>query len=337
MQASQRVKPVLEQAAAAAAAFTDAAGVARAESAAKKAKKLTPAEMKLMRQQADPNFASKKDAPAAKKAKGSKAVKAAAAAAVKDAPGSDGIAGAQQVSATSQATAGKQMVSGQNRGDKVNQAAAAASASGEDGQGKPSAGSKRHHGLGFVEEQPTAKRAKQPDGTAVEALGKGDSAAVDNAASQQHPADQQPGEVTAAQVQRQQQAQGSQQGQQGSQQGQGMQKAGQGSHKAGQGSQQAEQASAAAGKEQPNQAPVVFTDECTAFVRGLDSKVTEAELQTLLAPCGDIKDVRIVLDKATHRPKVSSTAKTVSCASGTVTLLLMCVTQHTSHMIVYIT
>ena len=48
----------------------------------------------------------------------------------------------------------------------------------------------------------------------------------------------------------------------------------------------------------------MFTDECTAFVRGLDAKVTEAELKQLLAPCGEVKDVRLVKDRFTGHHKV---------------------------------
>ena len=35
--------------------------------------------------------------------------------------------------------------------------------------------------------------------------------------------------------------------------------------------------------------PVIFTDECTASVRGMDTKVPEEELRNLLAACGEIK------------------------------------------------
>ena len=49
---------------------------------------------------------------------------------------------------------------------------------------------------------------------------------------------------------------------------------------------------------------MIFTDECTAFVRGLDNKVNEQELRTLLAPCGEIKGVRLVMDKVTGLFKV---------------------------------
>ena len=49
---------------------------------------------------------------------------------------------------------------------------------------------------------------------------------------------------------------------------------------------------------------MIFTDECTAFVRGIDANATEDELKALLTLCGDIKGVRFVMDKGTGRSKV---------------------------------
>lgn len=314
MQASQRVKPILDQAAAAAAALTDASGAAKAEVAARKAKKLTPEEMKLMRQQADPTFASKKDAP--KKAKAAKAAKAAPAAAVKDAGGAG--AAVQQATATAKDAAAEMQSSLVQQGGghvhvSTDATAGAASAGilSKDAQAKSTAGNKRHHGLGFVEEQPNAKRSKQHDGQPVSAPSN-DGVAPKSSAQQHQPA-QTGGEGSKAEKQRQQ-GQGMQQEGQGMQQegqghkpsGQGSQQEGQGRQAPGQGSQPTRQGPQATGQTLPSQATVIFTDECTAFIRGLDSKVTEAELKTLLTPCGDIKDIRIVMDKATHRPKVIS-------------------------------
>ena len=322
------MKPFLEQAAAAAAATADAAGTAKAQAAAKKAKKLTPEEMKLMRQQADPNFASKKDAPAAKKSKGAKESKAAAAATAKDvAAGATQQTPAKAQSAT--ADAGSKAVQQDavavqsTRSASASPAAAGAVSNAEpQSQAKSVSGNKRHHGLGFTEEQPNAKRSKQqteqspsldkPQGSqgALPAATQHDSAAQGKSeTAAAATAAQSKGEANNAKQKQQQSGQGHQQPGQGRQQpGQGRQQPGQGRQQQGQGQQQAGQGHAAAAQAgAPDQAPVIFTDECTAFIRGLDSKVTEANLQTLLEPCGDIKDVRIVVDKATSRPKVSCT------------------------------
>ena len=312
VQASQRVKPTLEQAAAAAVAAADASGTAKAQAAAKKAKKLTPEEMKLMRQQADPNFASKKDGaapaqPASKKTKQQKESKVAPAAAVKD----DAANATEHASAAAQAVPNvtgqelAQQAAGPVAASKSATAGVAAAATGADNaaqqqpQAKLAPGSKRHHGLGFTEEQPSAKRSKQQDGQPA--------ATSRTEENQEASVRAQPAQLIAKAKELDPHASSDATPQSGhvrgsARQGQGSQQTGQGSSQTGQDRQQAGQNQASAGASA--QTPVMFTDECTAFIRGLDSKVTEAELKGLLSPCGDIKDVRIVMDKATNRPKV---------------------------------
>lgn len=316
-QASQKVKPILEQAAAAAVAVADASGTAKAHAAAKKAKKLTPEEMKLMRQQADPNFSSKKDAPAHAQAasKKSKQQKEVPAAAVNDVAAGP----TEHTPATAQAASGDVgIVSGQQAAAPFTASksatAGASAATGSDNttqqqpQGKAAPGNKRHHGLGFTEEQPSAKRSKQQDGqaNATSRTEESQQASV-KAQPAQHDAKAQGLDAHGATHAKPQSTHAG--GSRG--QGQGIRQPGQGSSQSGQGGQQAGQNQAAAGAS--GQAPVVFTDECTAFIRGLDSKVTESELKGLLSPCGDIKDIRIVVDKATSRPKVPFCTVTCRC------------------------
>lgn len=343
------MRPVLEQAAAAALAVTDAAGTAKAQAAAKKAKRLTPQEMKQMRQQADPHFGSK-DAgagtsqTASQKAKAKAKLAKAAAAAAAAASASVNVDVAQVQSAAAEASLpveqhmqqpSKAEVTRASVSKPVSITAEAPAQSKQPGsavqpkqQGNAVSGSKRHHGLGFVEGQPSSKRLK----------GEEDSrAGTDNTVAGPQPAQAETKaqlEVTGSTWQAEssssvqapfpgpgsgqaEQQQGPGQGK--SQPGQGNSQPGQGQQQAGQRQQQQRQSQQATGTDQqqaghghseaPTGPPVVFTDECTAFVRGLDSKVTDAELQALLAPCGDVKDVRIVLDKVTNRPKVSSSAE----------------------------
>ena len=49
-----------------------------------------------------------------------------------------------------------------------------------------------------------------------------------------------------------------------------------------------------------------YTDECTAFVRGLQQDVEEGDLESLFADCGNIKAVRITRDPQTGQAKVVS-------------------------------
>jgi len=47
-----------------------------------------------------------------------------------------------------------------------------------------------------------------------------------------------------------------------------------------------------------------YTDECTAFVRGLPQSIEDGELKAVFADCGDLKEIRITRDPQTGRPKV---------------------------------
>ena len=47
-----------------------------------------------------------------------------------------------------------------------------------------------------------------------------------------------------------------------------------------------------------------YTDQCTAFVRGLPQNVEEGELEAIFADTGGVKDVRITRDHETGQPKV---------------------------------
>ena len=49
-----------------------------------------------------------------------------------------------------------------------------------------------------------------------------------------------------------------------------------------------------------------YTDECTAFVRGLPQSVEDSELKAVFADCGDLKEIRITRDPQTGRPKVDA-------------------------------
>ena len=68
----------------------------------------------------------------------------------------------------------------------------------------------------------------------------------------------------------------------------------------------------AAQREQPastTQAP--FTDMHTAFVKNLSYKIKQGELDEFFKPCGELKEVRLIKDKATGRLKVRHDA--VAC------------------------
>lgn len=261
VQASRKVRPILEQAAAAAAAALDAEGTAKAQAAAKKAKKLTPEEMNKMRQQADPNYKNKQAAagnsntkPKGKKEKGppdnvDAAAKAAASVAAAKLPAVEPLQ--KDVAAARHGTA---QAASQAQHDN-------ASAS----------GSKRRHGLGFSEDQPQLKKGKPPNGP--------ESTAADG---EQHVLSASKQDCGNAPAPMHQSAQ--------------------------QGNPATHQAAASSSADTPQGPPVIFTDECTAFVRGLDNKVTEDELKSLLVPCGEVKGVRLVMDKVTGRPKVASSS-----------------------------
>lgn len=270
LQASRKVRPILEQAAAAAAVVTDAEGTAKAQAAAKKAKKLTPDEMKKMRQQADPNYQKKQAAAAgtadegntAKNKKGkNQATKAEAAA--KPEAASVSTAAAAGTDATSDAVQEDEVAVKHSTAQAASQALH---------DQATAAGSKRRHGLGFSEDQPAPKKSKPADGqnTAAEKDHPGQAQQAPSASKPSLSADPPP----AHKPQQQQRPAAI--------------------------SQPA--AASAAAAQGP---PVIFTDECTAFVRGLDNKVKEEELRTLLAPCGEIKGVRLVMDKGTGLFKVS--------------------------------
>ena len=355
MQASRKVRPFLEQAAAAAAAAADVQGGIKAQTAAKKAKKLTPEEMKKMRQEADPNYQAKQAAASTASPDGlpkkSKKGKAAAS--------KLGLI-AQAFGNASAASGGAKQADAEPKGEAAAAAtheAAQAAAQAQADHGAASGG-KRRHGLGFAEEQPQSKRVKQAT-TETPTAG---------ASSPSHPPQQ---AEAAAPMQQQGSAEsaGDQQGKAAG--GEPTRPAAAAGHKVGthsstdhlaasadqaatagptpaaadqvaaivpkaaaQGPAAATKATAGQGKAAdkkasgqaagpvtgavasssgrgqqlsagaPQAPPVIFTDECTAFVRGLDHKVTEADLRDFLAACGDIKAVRMVMDKITGRPKV---------------------------------
>lgn len=314
MQASRKVRPILEQAAAAAAAVADTEGAAKAQAAAKKARKLTPEEMNKMRQQADPNYQAKKAATpsnSAAPADGpSKKAKKGKAAASKPQPASDNTA--NQASATT--SGGDKLANATAKPEAAATHAAAQAASQAAADHGAASGSKRRQGLGFAEEQPTPKRAKQePSLPSPSPAASSDTGPVQHAQAASDKQQQGPGKVTDEQQSKTQPGLQSQvvatqatvassgaQGQ-GQGQGQGQSAAVASSGAQGQGQRQGQGQSAAA----PGP-PVVFTDECTAFVRGMDNKVTEDELRELLAECGDIKGVRLVKDKVTGLFKVGA-------------------------------
>ena len=49
-----------------------------------------------------------------------------------------------------------------------------------------------------------------------------------------------------------------------------------------------------------------YTDECTAFVRGLPQNIEDGELDEVFADCGGLKDIRITRDLQTGQAKVGS-------------------------------
>ncbi|KAL3153941.1 hypothetical protein ABBQ32_013502 [Trebouxia sp. C0010 RCD-2024] len=283
-EACRKVRPFLEQAAAAAAAAANTEGTAKAQAAAKKAKKLTPEEMKKMRQQADPNYQAKQaaagtptpyaDGPSKK---GKKAKTAA------------GQPEAASVTA-SKAARHKLPDAGSKPGGAASTHMAAQTAAQAQADQSAASNNKRRQGLGFAEEQPQPKRAKPTPP---------DPAAADNTDSVQHaqqaPANSNPQEkLPSSKVV----------DEQPSQTKAGLQKQSAAPQAAGASSGPPRRHQPAAAAAAAQQGPLaVFTDECTAFVRGLDNKVTEAELKQLLAACGQVKDVRLVMDKATGRPK----------------------------------
>ena len=281
MQASRKVRPILEQAAAAAAAAANAEGTAKAQAAAKKAKKLTPEEMKKMRQQADPNYQAQQPAAAgnpaqadgtSKKAKKGKASK----------PKPSSVSTANQVPASS----GTEKLADTN---SKPEAAATRAAAQADADQAIASGSKRRQGLGYAEEQPQPKRARQESNSALPGL-----AASSDTGPAQHDQQAQHGQQSQAASDKQQQTKTKPALQKPAATAQ--------AAVANSGAQGQVQSAAAVTGQGP---PVVFTDECTAFVRGLDNKVTEAELRGLLAGCGEIKGVRLVKDKVTGWFKVT--------------------------------
>lgn len=259
MQASRKVRPILEQAAAAAAIAIDTEGIAKAQAAAKKAKKLTPEEMQRMRQQADPNYQKKQAAATGTSTSDS----------VSKHKGKKGKGPAGKAEPATKALASlasdKVPAAGATQEDEV--AAKHSTAQAQHDQAS-AAGSKRRHGLGFTEDQPEAKKSKHDDEPGKAAATDGTQHAPSNSkqdiSSHKPPAPQ-----------------------------------GQQSKPAG-----GQAAAAASNSGAAQSQPVIFTDECTAFVRGIDNKVTEDELRGLLAPCGEIKDVRLVMDKVTGLFKV---------------------------------
>lgn len=282
-EASRKVRPFLEQAAAASAAAANSEGNAKAQAAAKKAKKLTPEEMKKMRQQADPNYQAKQAA-------------ASTATAHADGPSKKGkkakaVAGQSELpseTASKALAASRDKLPGANPKPEVaaTHLAAQTAAQAQADHGAAS-GNKRRQGLGFAEEQAQPKRAKPAPP---------DPAAADNTDSAQRAQQAQAGSNSPQDPPSSKVAGDQQQTKAGLQnQSAAAQAAGPISGASG-----PQQPAAVAASQGP---PVVFTDECTAFVRGLDNKVTEAELQELLAACGQVKDVRLVMDKLTGRPK----------------------------------
>lgn len=316
LQASRKVRPFLEQTAAAAAAAADAQGTAKAQAAAKKAKKLTPEEMKKMRQHADPNYQAKQE-PAGNAAQPAslpkKAKKGKAAAQKAEAPDEESVEEAAEATAT--ASAASRAGAHPNANTKPAAAATAIHAAAQEAaqaQADSGAGSKRRHGLGFAAEQPQSKRAKQ---TPLDPAAQGNP----NPTQQPHTdpsSEQQLPDKPAAGLEFKSAA--------------GLQSksvTGQASASRGVTDHNQQRSGAAAATGAASQGPpVVFTDECTAFVRGMDHKVTEAEVKELLAPCGEVKDVRMVMDKVSGRPKVSvSLYQTLHTAIQSLTFSIMLV------------
>ena len=271
------MRPILEQAAAAAAVVSDTEGIAKAQAAAKKAKKLTPEEMKKMRQQADPNYQNKQAAAAATAgdgiATGSKKGKRPAARAETAAQAESASLPAAAAAAEPTVKVASADAMPSDAGARKHSTAQAATQALHDQAS--AAGSKRHHGLGFSEDQPGPKRSKQADGADKPA----------GSPQQAQQAQQPPSSFTAGPPSRHPLVAKPQ-------------------------SLQSKPASVVAAEGAQSSAgaaqgpPVIFTDECTAFVRGLDNKVTEEELRNLLAVCGEIKGVRLVMDKVTSMFKV---------------------------------
>jgi len=279
------VRPILEQAAAAAAVLSDSEGTAKAQAAAKKAKKLTPEEMKKMRQQADPNYQNKQAAAAAAATAGHGIATGSKKGKKGKGPAARAETAAQAESASLPAAAAvAEPTAKLASADAMPSDAAAAKHSTAQAAGQAlhdqasAAGSKRRHGLGFSEDQPGPKKSKQADGA---------DRPVDSTQQAQHAqqAQQPPSSFSAGPPSNQPPVSRPQ-------------------------SQQSKPANipAAVGEQSSAGAaqgpPVIFTDECTAFVRGLDNKVTEEELRNLLAACGEIKGVRLVMDKVTGMFKV---------------------------------
>ena len=288
MQASCKVRPILEQAAAAAAAAANAEGTAKAQAAAKRAKKLTPEEMKKMRQQADPNYQAKQAAAAGSPAAHADGLSKKA---------KKGKAGANKLETANKVPATKgrdELADAASQSEAAAMHAAAQAAAQVAADHGAASGSKRRQGLGFAEEQPQAKRAKQELNPALP-----DPAASTDPGPAQH------AQQAQAASEAQQQAPSRSTGDQQTKTKPALQNPAATAQAAAArpGAQGPAQSGAAATASGP---PVVFTDECTAFVRGLDNKVTEDELRELLAGCGDIKGVRLVKDKLTGWFKVGS-------------------------------
>lgn len=53
-----------------------------------------------------------------------------------------------------------------------------------------------------------------------------------------------------------------------------------------------------------------YTDECTAFVRGLPQNLEDGELDELFADSGGLKEIRIQRDSQTGQAKVQLSDKT---------------------------
>lgn len=304
VQASRKVRPFLEQAAAASAAAANSEGTAKAQAAAKKAKKLTPEEMKKMRQQADPNYQAKQAA-------------ASTATAHADGPSKKGkkakaVAGQSELpseTASKALAASRDKLPGANPKPEVaaTHLAAQTAAQAQADHGAAS-GNKRRQGLGFAEEQAQPKRAKPapPDPAAADNTDSAQRAQQAQAGSNS-PQDPPSSKVAGDQ----QQTKAGLQNQSAAAQAAGLIS----------GASGPQQPAAVAASQGP---PVVFTDEYTAFVRGLDNKVTEAELQELLAACGQVKDVRLVMDKLTGRPKVCVCLSAVTVRQPHIVLHIYC-------------
>ena len=48
----------------------------------------------------------------------------------------------------------------------------------------------------------------------------------------------------------------------------------------------------------------IYTDECTAFVRGLPQNIEDGQLDEVFADCGGLKEIRITRDAQTGQAKV---------------------------------